>query len=109
MRFIRPLSGRTGRSLSSGPTHRVDIGWDKSSRIDAGFSSHRLAHATLALVAAQRFFLAADPHHHHHHPRSPVRAWRLSALSECRRRRRRDGARAEVRGHVFFIVLSGAA
>lgn len=60
MRFIRPLSGRTGRSLSSGPTHCVDIGWDKSSPIDAGFSSHRLAHATLALVAAQRFFLAAD-------------------------------------------------
>lgn len=46
MRFIRLLSGQTGRSLFFRLTLGVDIGWDKSSWIDTGFSSYWFAHAT---------------------------------------------------------------
>lgn len=110
MRFIRPLSERMGRSLFSGPTRRVDIGWDKSSRIDAGFSSHRLVHATLPLVAAQRFFLAADPlppsvllTYPHMTPLCPERVQAVMLQSESRGRRSCDFDRVE--GCSFMTVF----
>lgn len=46
MRFIPLLSGQTGHSLFFRLTLLVDIGGDKSSRINTSFSSHWFAHTT---------------------------------------------------------------
>lgn len=46
MRFILLHLGQTGHKLFFRLTLGVDIGWDKSSRINTSFSSHWFAHTT---------------------------------------------------------------